>query len=282
MIDPKKELISKFFQEHPESAAAVLVRSEETSLAELVEAYDPLVLANVFNRVPALLLSEGLLDADNRKTASLFSQMELTLVARILRKWSQSQKKEKYDLIIPMLEQKISQKIKNLNDYSEDVVASLMNPTPFTVTPDLTLKDVLSILKRQKSRYSRYVYVVNSEKLLLGVIPFKDTFYDNNESLVSEVMSSNIYSLNVNTAIENALKDSSWFKWDSLPVTNSKGQIQGVLKYDVLSHHTLGTNLRNKNNDSLLKAGDAVGEVLQIGLNATISAFRMGKKREGQ
>ena len=266
-----KTFLRKYLLEHPESAALIIMRSDSVSIAQLVRDFKSESLVNAFNRIPAHILSDSLINVKDKLIADLLSKVEPTLAARILRRWLLDKNLTKFNAVIDLFEKKKAGEIRKLVDYPEDVVGALMNPTPFTVSPDLTVGAALEILKQQKNRYSRYSYVVNAEKELVGVISFKDMYYSDSNLLVSEVMSSKTYSLNVNAGIQHALKDDSWAKWGSLPIVNSKNKLQGVLKYEIMSSHAAKSNIATKDNDEIIKAGNAVGEVLQIGMNATIS-----------
>lgn len=277
MNNSKKKFIAQYLMDHPESASSSLVKFDSAAISILVAEFEAELLVGLINRLPAQIISEGLLNSDKQLVANILSKIEVTLAARILRRWNNKNNSDKALSVIELLDPKVAKKVHSLMNYSEDVIAAVMNPTPFTVSPDLSLDTVLEMLKKQKNRYSRYIYVVDSEKNLIGVLPFKEVFYSEVNQQVSEIMCSSIFSFNVNTGIDVALKDNSWNKWDSLPVVDSKNKLQGVLKYDDLSKHSLGLQEKIKSNEDIVKAGHAVGEILQIGLNATITALSPNK-----
>ncbi|MCM8526704.1 MAG: CBS domain-containing protein [Lentisphaeraceae bacterium] len=278
MLESKKEFLAMYLSEQPESAANTIMIHDSDAIPQLANEFKAEVLAKVFNRIPAQILSDGLIHVADTVVADILSKIETTLAARILRKWQIHNHAEKCKNIFSILEPKLSREIQDLVSYSEEVVGAIMNPTPFTVSASLTVETVLDMLKKQKNRYSRYIYVVGPEKELIGVIPFKDVFYCNENLLVSELMSSSVYALNVKTSLHDALKDEAWKNWDSLPVVNFKNKLKGVLKHDILANSSSSIHVKSKNNDDIIKAGNAVGEVLQIGLNATISALGVNKE----
>jgi Mg/Co/Ni transporter MgtE len=271
MKESKQKILSVFFKEHAESAASTIAKLDDSSISQLVHSFDAQDLVAVFNRTPAQMLSEGMIEVENALVAKLFSLLEVTLSARILKSWINQGSAQKSEEVLLLIEEDVSSMIKDLIEYSDDEVGSRMNPTPFTVSMDYTLEAVAEILKKQRNRYSRYIYVVGPRKELLGVIPFKEIYYQDLNLLVSEVMSSTVRSLNVNSSIENALEDRSWRMWDSMPVVDSDNILQGVIKYDVLSAYTPAHSIVQ--NTELNKAGEAVGEVLKIGIKATMSVI---------
>lgn len=273
MENPVRDFLEFYFQEHPENAAKVIVSQSDHELASLVQTYSPTHLAKVFDRLPAQLLSDGLQDAPNQTVAAIFAHLDSALVARIARRWRTTGHLLKVDSVISQLSAKLAQKILALADYPEGTVGALMNPTPFTVAPNYTIANVLEMLKKRRDRYSRYIYVVGVNKELLGVIPFKEAFYSDPHLVISELMSNKVTALKVTTSIQEVLKDKYWNEWDSLPVVNTQNQLRGVLRYDVLASSAQGA-LQDKNgHQQIASATEALGEVVQIGVKAALSAL---------
>lgn len=277
-ISPQQVIISKFFEDYPEVAANVIAFSNHTAALDLIKLYPASALVNVFNKVPAQIVAESLIDAQNDKIADLFSIMEINIVTKIFRKWKQ----EKHDLkcidVLEKMDPKIATAVKSFVSYPKNAIGSLMKLNHLTTNPDTALTKVLSRVSKYRNRFSKYIYVVDTEKKLEGVISFKDIFYDNRNSLASELMTSSIYSLKTNTSIDDALKDPCWMKWDSVPVINSEREIQGVLKLEDLREYINSEVKKKTNNTDILKAGEAVGDIFKIGLSAAISAFSKNKE----
>lgn len=277
-ILPQEEIISKFLNDYPESAANVIAFSDQQDFVDLFEKYPVSLLAKVFNKLPTQVISENLIEINVKKVASLFSLMDVNIVARVLRNWKQEKLNSKYESILKMMSADSSKAIENIVNYPENVIGSIMDNTPPTTSPNTALKSILLNLSKSRNRYSKFVYVVDNHKKLSGVISFKDVFYDNKNSLASELMTSQVYSIQENTSIESAISDPGWIKWESIPIVNNKKEIQGVLKFETLrNYHESKETKKLIDNSDIMKAGEAVGEILHIGLNATISAFGMSK-----
>lgn len=277
MASGKSQLVASFLKHHPKSASVVLTKNGTGAIKTIIENYAANIVGKTLNNIPPLVLEEALREVDERQIAKLTEYMQLNLISRIFRKWLQSGLNKRVETTLSIMESKLAKAITKLISYPENMVGSIMNPAPFTVSPNLTTREVLSLLNKNKNRYSRYVYVVDHNQVVLGVIPFKEAFYSEKSALVSKIMTSNVFSFRPDHPIKDALSHPNWLEWDSIPITDSHNVLLGVVRFDSLKSDQPPTTDANA---ELIKASAAVGEVFQIGLNATVSALGlMGDKK---
>jgi magnesium transporter len=272
-ISAKEKILSIYLKDHPTSASSVLNLSDVKSITAIIKKYPPSILINTLNLLPTSILSEVLLPLEDSELVDITKHLQVNLISTVLRGWVINGKNERVGTILSQLQPTLSRSLETLINYSEKTVGSLMNPTPFSVTPDITIKELLAILSKEKNRYSRYIYIINNERQLIGVIPFKEAFYANKDVLVSNIMTTDFFSFRSDLNLKTAMENSEWLKWDSIPITGSKKELLGVLRFDVLEKHFLPLKKNIEYNKELKNAGQAVSEVFQIGLNATLAAF---------
>ena len=273
MTSGRKKILSHFIDAHPKKIAAILSENNIEDIKFLIDHYEAKLVAKCLTCISPHILSEALVSIDEKKVAELAHLMEPYIVACIFRSWKKQELGEKIKSILSVMDDESVKNIRKLIDYSDSAIGSLMNSAPFTVPPDVTIKDVLFLLDRKKNRYSRYVYVVDSKLHLIGVLPFKDAFFANKTSLVSKIMTKDIFSFNPHQTIKEVIKNANWSTWDSVPVVDSNGVLLGVIRHDTIKSFLLPKLPKNEENKELLNAGKAVGEVFQIGFKATASAL---------
>ena len=87
--------------------------------------------------------------------------------------------------------------MKGLLDYAEDEAGGLMNTRYSRLRADMTVGEAISYLRRdaqQREKMVYYVYVVDSEEHLLGVVSFRDLIVASADKLVRDVMHTDIIS----------------------------------------------------------------------------------------
>jgi len=85
-----------------------------------------------------------------------------------------------------------------------------------------------------------YVYVVDREERLLGVVDLKELLSADDKALLSAIMTENVITLNTNSTLKEASQEFERYNFRALPVTDDDGHLAGVIPYrDVmnLTHH---------------------------------------------
>lgn len=85
-----------------------------------------------------------------------------------------------------------------------------------------------------------YIYVVNGEGTLLGVIDLKELLQADDRALLKDIMVENVISLNTESTLKEASQSFARYDFRALPVTDEKNRLIGVIPYrDVmnLTHH---------------------------------------------
>lgn len=279
MLSAKEKMVSHYMKSHPVSAAAVFNHQTAEEISQIIEKYDSSCVAKVINLIPASHLAESLLLSDNKTIAKISNKMGVHLIAGLLRKLKKNGEGARVEEIFELMDVSTAKSVKSVIQYPPNVLGSLMNPTPFCALSNITVGDLLEVLTRSKGTYSRYIYVIDIDRKLIGVLPFKEAFYADNHLLLSKVMTKDPFSLNCDLTVKRAIRDKGWIQWDSIPITNSEGELIGALRYDVLSNYVSSHTNNSNDKDEVKKAGEAVGEVLQIGMTAAISALGLAGNR---
>jgi Mg/Co/Ni transporter MgtE len=87
-----------------------------------------------------------------------------------------------------------------------------------------------------------YIYVVDGENRLLGVIDLKELLSADDKAPLSAIMTENVISLEAGSTLKEASQEFERYSFRALPVTDDDKRLVGVIKYrDVmnLTHHFL-------------------------------------------
>jgi Mg/Co/Ni transporter MgtE len=87
-----------------------------------------------------------------------------------------------------------------------------------------------------------YIYVVDDQDVLVGVIDLKELLQADDRALLKDIMIENVISLKTESTLKEASQSFARYDFRALPVTDEKNRLVGVIPYrDVmnLTHHFL-------------------------------------------
>jgi magnesium transporter len=137
--------------------------------------------------------------------------------------------------LLALLDETTQREVKGLLDYAEDEAGGLMNTRYSRLRSEMTVDEAISYLRRdarQREKTVYYVYVVDSEERLLGVVSFRDLIVAPGDKRVSEVMRTEIISARDNLDQEALSKLFMRHHLLMMPIVDAEGRIKGVVNVD--------------------------------------------------
>lgn len=139
---------------------------------------------------------------------------------------------EEREAMLSLLDDQTSREVKGLLDYAEDEAGGLMNTRYSRLRADMTVDEAISYLRkdaRMREKTVYYVFVVDPQEHLHGVVSFRDLLVAPGTNLVQDVMRADVI-----TAPEDLDQEalSQLFMRHHLlmmPVVDAQGCIKGVV-----------------------------------------------------
>ncbi|HEU4342039.1 MAG TPA: magnesium transporter [Candidatus Binatia bacterium] len=134
--------------------------------------------------------------------------------------------------LLALLDDRTRGEVKGLLDYAEDEAGGLMNTRYSRLRLDMTVDEAISYLRRDARHREQtvyYVYVVDSEEHLLGVVSFRDLIVAPGDKLVREVMRTAVISAPEDLDQEALSKLFMRHHLVMMPIVDSEGRIKGVV-----------------------------------------------------
>lgn len=222
-------------------AVAILSNRHPADQADLIEHLDD---DEVRQRVLAAMTSEQVasvleyIDDDLRQR--LLAALSATILAPILDQADedvavdviQDLRKEHADEVLPLLEDR--EEIEELLAHGEESAGGMMTPDVLAFQRDSTVEQTIDFLRRQKPDPSQpyYLYVVDIDGLLLGVVSFRDLIVSNPNTRLEEIMSAKVFSIMAGSDREEAADLMRHYNLLALPVVDAKGALLGVITAD--------------------------------------------------
>ena len=136
------------------------------------------------------------------------------------------------DNLLSLLDDSTRREVKGLLDYAEDEAGGLMNTRYSRLRADMTVDEAISYLRRDartREKTVYYVYVVDAEERLLGVVSFRDLIVAAGDKLVSDVMRTEVISAPDDLDQEALSKLFMRHHLLMMPIVDAEGRIKGVV-----------------------------------------------------
>ncbi len=142
--------------------------------------------------------------------------------------------KEKTEQILPLIAQAERNDIKKLLQYKEGTAGSILTTEYAFLSQDITASEALNQLKKQAFDRETiyYVYVIDSERKLLGFISLKDILIANGTELIKNIMHTNIINAHIDDDKEQVAKKLSDYDLLAIPIVDTDNKLIGIVTVD--------------------------------------------------
>jgi magnesium transporter len=137
--------------------------------------------------------------------------------------------------LLDLLDDTTRKEVVALLAYAEDDAGGLMNPRYARLRPDMSVDEAISYLRRQtrervESVY--YLYVLDAEQHLLGVVSFRDLFSAPPEARVRDVMHTEVVTVPADMDQEAVSRLFAEHNFLAMPVVDADRRVQGIVTVD--------------------------------------------------
>ncbi len=119
--------------------------------------------------------------------------------------------------------------------YAEDVAGGLMNPRYIRVRPHMTAQEAIMYVRKQvvaNPATSSYVYVLNTQQKLMGVISMKELLMVEGHREINGIMRAQLVTLPENCAQDEVANIFANHHLIAIPVVDGNGCMKGVVTAD--------------------------------------------------
>jgi magnesium transporter len=142
--------------------------------------------------------------------------------------------KKRVEEILPLVAQAERNDIKRLLQFEEGTAGSVLTTEYATLTQDITVRDAIAKLKLQAFNRETiyYVYIIDSERKLIGFVSLKDLIIAESASIIKNIMHTNIISAHVNDDKEDVAKKLADYDLLALPIVDNDNKLIGIVTHD--------------------------------------------------
>jgi magnesium transporter len=139
------------------------------------------------------------------------------------------------DALLDLLDGPTRAEVQALLAYAEDDAGGLMNPRYARVRPDVSIDEAISYLRKQardKTENFYYVYVIETDQKLLGVVSLRDLFTAQPDKKVRDISAGAVVVAHENMDQEELSRLFAEHDLQAIPVVDAEGRMKGIVTVD--------------------------------------------------
>ena len=203
----------------PEDRNAVFAALDDEKAADTLEEIDePQTQASILERL------------DVERASDILEAMAPDEVADLLADLP----RERAQLLLQKMEEDEAEDVEELLAYREDTAGGLMTTEYVAVLHTLTAAQAIDRLRELEPNAESvyYVYVVDEEEHLLGVLSLRDLIVAKPETRIRDFMIKNVISVGVDAGPRDVAEVTSKYNLLAVPVVDQHNRIQGIVTVD--------------------------------------------------
>ena len=215
---------------HPADAADILEQLTPSQRAKVFATLDITQAADTISELEDDLQAEVVDDLGDERASDILELMDPDDAADILGDLPYA----KAEALLRLMGVKEQAEIRGLLGYKEKTAGGIMTSEVTTVRPDMTVADVIEFLRGEAAEYEHifYVYVVDEERHLLGVVSLRDLIVSAPEVTIESIYKRDLITVDPDQDQEDVADTMSKYDLLALPVVDESGIILGMVTVD--------------------------------------------------
>ena len=230
--DDKQQFKEIFLENHTYDQAQIYLSLSEEQRQLVYQYLSPEDMAPVFEIIEEDVedVEEYLREMDERYAARMLAEMYADNAVDILQQ-VQEDEVRKY---LRMMTHKTSNEIRNLLNYEDDTAGAMMTTEIIAIHESQTVGSAMTTVKKmaEEAETIYYVYVVDEENRLKGVLTLKDLIVHKEDVKISEIMVDRVVSVEVQEAQDAVAKMIRDYDFLAIPVIDEEEKLIGIITVD--------------------------------------------------
>jgi len=189
-----------------EKAADVLEELEEKDQVHIIESLPVEKAADVLELMPANEAADLMDNLEDQKAEQLLHEMELSA----------------------------SEEVRDLLEYPDSKVGSLMTTDILTFNENQTIQDILDFIKTEKPDMEALyaIFIIDENNRLIGTLTLRDILISKPDSTLEAIMNTDIQRVNDYDKLDSLAELVSKYNLLAVPVINDDDELEGMVVVD--------------------------------------------------
>ena len=255
-----------FMEAQPERAAMTLERLPVEQAAAVLRAVpDP--LASSVLRVMNLTFAAECLTHITGDGAAMVELLSVDEATGILRAMAATPR----DALLAALSDEVRGPIERVLQYAVGTAGAVMDAAIFRVSDDVLVVDVRARLTRAAKDLLYYVYIVDREHRLVGVLDIPELMLARPRDHVSAAMHRDVESINVLSPVALVREHPAWQSYHAIPVVDDENRLLGAIRYQTLRR--LERDATGRGAEPAQLTAGALAELFRLGTDGMVAGI---------
>lgn len=232
ILDEMDQFREEFLELHPYDQATFFKELDEDIRTKVYHYLSPEEMASLFENleIEEDEYKDVLAEMTPDYAADMLSNMYADDAVDVLNELD----KEQVASYLTIMDNEAAQEIKELLHYEEYTAGSIMTTEIISISKNQTVRSAMVILKNEAPRAETiyYVYVVDEDKCLTGVISLRDLIVSDDDMMVSEIMNDRVVSVSVGEDQEEVARKIRDYNFLAVPVVDFQNHLLGIITVD--------------------------------------------------
>ncbi|WLR53813.1 magnesium transporter [Mesobacillus subterraneus] len=223
---------AEFLELHPYDQAAFFGELKDEERAKVYNFLSPEEMVDLFENLESDEedFKDVLAQMNPNYAADMLSNMYADDAVDVLNELD----KDQVVSYLTIMDEDAAQEIKDLLHYEEYTAGSIMTTEFIAISANQTVRSAMYILKKEAPQAETiyYIFVVDEDKRLAGVISLRDLIVADDETMIAEIMNDRVVSVSVGEDQEEVARMMRDYNFLALPVVDFQNHLLGIITVD--------------------------------------------------
>ncbi|NMW22795.1 MAG: magnesium transporter [Chlorobiaceae bacterium] len=210
-------------------------------LADILEELEGSQRMAVFNQIEPELASDTLEEVEPRVQRELIRSMQKERAAELINDMSPAQVADilsalpasEADEIIEFVDQENKERVQQIIDQNDENIMLYSTQQVIKRSHDTVVRDVINNYREVAGDMDviMYVYVVDAENILQGVVDLRELIAAEPEQTLGEIMTDSLITLSPDDTLQDAVDTFFRYSFRAIPVTDENDYLLGVVSF---------------------------------------------------
>lgn len=265
-MDKDRIIAQEFVSKFPLKAAQVLEGLNDDEVAAYLQVMPKELALSLLNYMNTGKAARCFPFLSTELAKDLIEKSDLSLSESLCRQFDDPYRTDLLSNLAPDISVALNRKLQQ----AADTIGLFMVPA-MVVNKEMTVKDAIDIIRRNKVNLETYLYVVDLHGTFEGAVRLKDLLFVEGQSTIETVMITDIPKFFPDTPIKSVLDHPAWYEYRLIPVIDRSNKLLGILPYKKTKGVT--TTKSDQRTKDILQTSEGLGELYRIGITGFLQSF---------